>query len=177
MILCGSSVQTTGQRAKTKMNESKYSVNGMSQISGTGERSVVICVVTPSIMLDGTAARPIHLSRRSIVTSSASDTRIDGLASVGAVATGALAVMAVSTAGLSATAGAGGDSGLACVSSVPCPRTGAGVHTNRMHTYTLTAKRTKPPVQMSAWLCSTKFGPMTAGYISSPSMLPRLLAP
>src|SRR5438046_7372022 len=104
MILCGSSVQTTGQRANTRMNESKYSVKGISQISGTGDRSVVMCVVMPSIMLDGTAARAIHLRRRNMVTSSSCPNRTDGagLAMEGrGAATGALAVIAVSGEGAS----------------------------------------------------------------------------
>src|SRR5438270_833112 len=38
--------------------------------SGTGDRSVVMCDVMPSIRLDGTAASPIQRSRRRNVTSS-----------------------------------------------------------------------------------------------------------
>ena len=42
----------------------------MSQNSGMGERSVVMCVVTPSMRLLGTAAKPIQRSRRQAVISS-----------------------------------------------------------------------------------------------------------
>src|SRR5437763_16558620 len=45
-------------------------VSGISQNSGMGERSVVMCVVTPSMRLEGTAARPIQRRRRQVVMSS-----------------------------------------------------------------------------------------------------------
>src|SRR5438445_3801520 len=70
MNVCGCPVHTTGQRENTRMNESKYSVNGTSQISGIGERSVVMCVVTPSMRLVGTAPRPTQRSLRQVVISS-----------------------------------------------------------------------------------------------------------
>ncbi len=58
------SIQLNGQRAKTRMNVSRYSASGMTQNSGMGDRSVVMCVVMPSIRLDGTAASNTQRSRR-----------------------------------------------------------------------------------------------------------------
>src|SRR5947209_1240255 len=45
-------------------------VSGISQNNGMGDRSVVMCVVTPSMRLEGTAARPIQRRRRQAVISS-----------------------------------------------------------------------------------------------------------
>src|SRR5579863_5336647 len=55
-------------------------VSGMSQNSGIGDRSVVMWVVTPSMRLDGTNARPIQRSRRQAVISSEGALR-DGVSS------------------------------------------------------------------------------------------------
>src|SRR5437868_13594972 len=68
--MCGCSVQTTGQRAKTRMNEPRYRISGISQKSGIGDRSVVMCVVMPSIKLDGIAASMTQRKRRPAVISS-----------------------------------------------------------------------------------------------------------
>src|SRR5262249_52246081 len=66
----GFSVHTTGQREKTRMKESKYRVNGASQTSGFGERSVEMCVVTPSMRLTGMAPRATQRALRQGVISS-----------------------------------------------------------------------------------------------------------
>src|SRR5215212_9838087 len=54
-------------REKMMTNENKYKESGITHKSGTGVMSVVMKAVTPSIMLDGTNASPIHLSRLSSV--------------------------------------------------------------------------------------------------------------
>src|SRR3982750_4401782 len=52
---------------KTTTNEKRYNERGMTQSNGMGVMSVVTKAVTPSIMLEGTNASPIHLSRLSSV--------------------------------------------------------------------------------------------------------------
>jgi hypothetical protein len=77
---CSDSAREPG--AKTMLNDSRYSDSGIAQNSGIGAMSVVRYVVTPSIRLDGTNARPIQRRRR------ASDGRpssaVGGSASAGA---------------------------------------------------------------------------------------------
>src|SRR5689334_16687049 len=51
------------------MNDKRYNVKGINQNNGMGDRSVVMCVVTPSMRLEGTAARQIQRNRRNGVTS------------------------------------------------------------------------------------------------------------
>ena len=47
-------------RANTKMKESKYNASGTTHSNGIDARSVVICVVTPNIRLEGTKAQNIQ---------------------------------------------------------------------------------------------------------------------
>src|SRR5947209_3893058 len=48
---------------KTTTNENRYNDRGITHKSGMGVMSVVMKEVTPSIMLEGTNANPIHRSR------------------------------------------------------------------------------------------------------------------
>src|SRR5687767_3970532 len=88
------------------MNDSRYSASGTSQKSGIGDRSVVMCEVTPSIMLDGTAASAIHLSRRGISTSSMRPVGPEAAAGVGIVDLGAGLTAVASSLGTATTGGA-----------------------------------------------------------------------
>src|SRR5206468_1666554 len=60
-------VHTTGQRANTRMNVSKYKASGMTQKNGIAAMSVVKYVVSPSMRLEGAAASPIQRKRRNQV--------------------------------------------------------------------------------------------------------------
>src|SRR3954452_22747842 len=82
------------------MNDSKYRASGSTQNSGMAEISVDMYVVTPSMRLDGTAARPIQRKRRAQVISSGSARPCLTMlgASAGVVAAMAAAVAGVATA-------------------------------------------------------------------------------
>src|SRR5215208_3022431 len=61
IILCATS-GILWLREKMITNEKRYKESGSTHKSGMGVMSVVMNAVTPSIMLDGTKANPIHLS-------------------------------------------------------------------------------------------------------------------
>src|SRR5262245_61763231 len=67
---CGARVHGTGQRENTRMNVNRYSDSGTIHSSGIGDRSTDMCVVVPSMRLDGTAANSTQRNRRKPVTSS-----------------------------------------------------------------------------------------------------------
>ena len=52
------------------MNVKRYRASGTIHKSGIGDRSTDMCVVVPSIRLEGTAASSTQRSRRKFVTSS-----------------------------------------------------------------------------------------------------------
>src|ERR1700731_2819718 len=86
-------------------------VGGISQNSGIGERSVVICVVTPSMRLDGTAARPIQRRRRHVVISSEAvrmETGSSGACGTWGLKSGLPLLMAVVLGAAATGLGAGG---------------------------------------------------------------------
>src|SRR5438105_790039 len=86
----------------TRMNDNRYKANGSTQNSGIAEMSVDMYVVTPSIKLEGTAARPIQRSRRHQVISSASPAPGRVILEMGAE----VAATAATAAGVAAGAGA-----------------------------------------------------------------------
>ena len=49
--------------AKARMKVSRYNASGMIQTSGIEATSVEMCVVTPSIKLDGISANATHCTR------------------------------------------------------------------------------------------------------------------
>src|SRR5258705_12672379 len=69
MSECGERVHGTGQRENTRINVSRYSASGTIQSKGMGDRSTDMCVVVPSMRLEGTAASSTQRKRRKLVTS------------------------------------------------------------------------------------------------------------
>src|SRR5438128_1535079 len=69
-MVCGPRVHGIGQRENTRMKLKRYNASGTIHRKGIGDRSTDMCVVVPSIKLDGTAASMTQRKRRKLVISS-----------------------------------------------------------------------------------------------------------
>src|SRR5207249_3477130 len=113
------------------MKLSRYSASGITQNSGTAAMSVVRYVVTPSIRLEGTAARPIQRSRRRAVTSAGGRAAAAGRAGWGGGAGAATTrprprLRELRMAVLGGTLGAGGGGSAGAGTSPPPGRAATG---------------------------------------------------